>query len=164
MTAPCNLISSPSDCIARRRSAFSPCANLILDQKRPIPCANCIAGIAHERAEAAVRKPVCAECGRRVPDAAVDVCRRCLVGARNRKAGATRATRSYCGNGHAYTQENTYIDPQGRRYCKTCKARASAKSARQMRGASRVMQSAQMSDGRGMSIGKRTDGPIGPAA
>lgn len=32
--------------------------------------------------------------------------------------------RSHCCHGHAFTGENTYTDPQGNRYCRTCRREA----------------------------------------
>ena len=38
-----------------------------------------------------------------------------------RRAGlVARARNTHCGKGHEFTAENTYIDPRGRRACRTC--------------------------------------------
>lgn len=34
---------------------------------------------------------------------------------------ARHAVQSHCLNGHPFSEENTYVDPKGRRECRTCK-------------------------------------------
>lgn len=34
-----------------------------------------------------------------------------------------RPLKTHCAHGHAYTPENTYVSPDGCRYCRACKAR-----------------------------------------
>jgi HNH endonuclease len=39
------------------------------------------------------------------------------------RAGALRDTPTECKNGHAFSEENTYVSPRGSRGCKTCRRR-----------------------------------------
>ncbi|MFC4606926.1 hypothetical protein ACFO9E_03690 [Streptomyces maoxianensis] len=43
-------------------------------------------------------------------------------GLRRRDWESARARRTHCPHGHAYTPENSYLDPRGFRQCRTCRA------------------------------------------
>jgi DNA modification methylase len=49
-------------------------------------------------------------------------------------AGQYLADRTHCPQGHPYEEVNTYIDPGGRRYCRTCRRDAQRERYRQRRG------------------------------
>jgi hypothetical protein len=50
-----------------------------------------------------------------------------------RRARSVQAKRTHCQAGHEYSAANTYVDSEGWRYCRACRARA----ARDFRGRSR---------------------------
>jgi hypothetical protein len=47
---------------------------------------------------------------------------------RGETAAARNASRTHCPQGHPYEGANLYIDPKGRRGCRTCRNRASRES------------------------------------
>jgi len=48
---------------------------------------------------------------------------------------ALNAAKTHCPQGHAYSTQNTYVSPQGKRFCRTCHRRhALAHQARKAKG------------------------------
>jgi HNH endonuclease len=90
-------------------------------QKRYCGSPDCLREAHRRSAEASYRRRAgarcCADCAAPIPPSAHGRVGQLLCG---RCAPGGRPMRSRCAKGHAFTDENTYITPDGRRQCRTC--------------------------------------------